>query len=45
MAYRGFTDVDLASHPQAMALAMLIAAISAIMIALYTRALRNKRRG
>ena len=45
MAYRGFTDVNLASHPQAMALAMLIAAVSAIMIALYTRALRNKRRG
>ena len=45
MAYRGFTDVDLASHTQAMALAMLIAAVSAIMIALYTRALRNKRRG
>ena len=45
MAYRGFTDVDLASHPQAMALAVLIAAVSAIMIALYTRALRNKRRG
>ena len=45
MAYRGFTDVDLASHPQAMALAMLIAGVSAIMIALYTRALRNKRRG
>ena len=45
MAYRGFTDVNLASHPQAMALAMLIAGVSAIMIALYTRALRNKRRG
>lgn len=45
MAYRGFTDVDLASHPQSMALAMLIAAVSAIMIALYTCALRNKRRG
>lgn len=44
MAYRSFTDVDLAARPQAMALAMLIAAISAAMIALYTRALRGKRR-
>ena len=44
MAYRSFTDVDLAARPQAMALAMLIAAVSALMIAVYTRALRGKRR-
>ena len=44
MAYRNFTDVDLAARPQAMALAMLIAFISALMIAVYTRALRAKRR-
>ena len=44
MAYRNFTDVDLAARPQAMALAMLIALISALMIAVYTRALRAKRR-
>ena len=45
MAYRGFTDVDLAARPQAMALAVLIAGVSAIMIALYTRALRGNGRG
>ena len=44
MAYRSFTDTDLAARPQAMALAMLIAVVSAAMIALYTRALRAKRR-
>ena len=43
MAYRSFTDVDLAARPQAMALALLIGGVSAIMIALYTRALRIKR--
>lgn len=45
MAYRSFTDVDLAARPQAMALAMLIALVSAVMIAVYTRALRGKGRG
>lgn len=45
MAYRSFTDVDLAARPQAMALAMLIAVVSAAMIGLYTRALRSKGRG
>ena len=45
MAYRSFTDTDLAARPQAMALAMLIAVVSALMIAAYTRALRRKRRG
>ena len=43
MAYRSFTNVDLASRPQAMALAILIGAVSAIMIAVYTRALLVKR--
>ncbi len=43
MAYRSFTDVDLAARPQAMALAVLISAVSALMIALFTRALRAKR--
>lgn len=45
MAYRSFTNVDLAARPQAMALAILIAAVSAFMIALYTRSLRGKGRG
>lgn len=45
MAYRSFTDVDLAARPQAMALAILIALVSAVMIAAYTRALRGKGRG
>lgn len=44
MAYRNFTDVDLAARPQAMALAVLIAVISAFMIAIYTRALCGKGR-
>lgn len=44
MAYRSYTDVDLAARPQAMALAMLIALVSAAMIAVYTRALRGKGR-
>lgn len=45
LAYRSFTDTDLAARPQAMALAILIAAVSAIMIALYTRSQRGKGRG
>ena len=45
MAYRSFTDADLAARPQAMALAMLIALVSALMIAVYSCALRAKRRG
>lgn len=45
MAYRSFTDTDLAARPEAMAMAMLIAAVSAIMIALYIRALRGSGRG
>jgi putative spermidine/putrescine transport system permease protein len=44
MAYRSYTDVDLVARPQAMALAMIIAVVSAIMIAVYTRALRGKGR-
>ena len=45
MAYRSFTDVDLAARPQAMALAMLIALVSGVMIAVYKSALRGKGRG
>lgn len=45
IAYRSFTDVDLAARPQALALAMLIGLVSATMIALYAFALRGKGRG
>ncbi len=45
IAYRSFTDADLAARPQALALAMLIALISGLMIVVYSRALRGKGRG
>jgi len=45
MAYRSFTDTDLASRPQAMALSMLIALVSVVMIAVYKSALRGNGRG
>lgn len=35
LAYRSYTDVDLAARPQAMAMAMVIAFLSAIMIVAY----------
>ncbi len=38
LAYRSYTDVDLAARPQAMAMAMVIATLSGLMIALYLRA-------
>jgi putative spermidine/putrescine transport system permease protein len=40
LAYRSFTDVDLASRPDAMAMAVIITLISAALIWAYTRALR-----
>jgi putative spermidine/putrescine transport system permease protein len=39
LAYRSFTDVDLASRPDAMAMAVIITIISATLIWAYTRAL------
>jgi putative spermidine/putrescine transport system permease protein len=42
LAYRSYTDVDLAARPQAMAMAMVIAALSALMIVLVTRASRAR---
>jgi putative spermidine/putrescine transport system permease protein len=42
LAYRSFTDVDLAARPQAMAMAVVIAALSALMIVLVTRASRAR---
>jgi putative spermidine/putrescine transport system permease protein len=40
LAYRSFTDVDLAARPQAMAMAMVIALISLAMVWAYMRAAR-----
>ena len=45
MAYKAYTNVDLAARPQAMAMAIIIAVLSAIMIVLYTRATRARIRG
>jgi putative spermidine/putrescine transport system permease protein len=45
LAWRGFTDVDLASRPEAYAMSMLIAVIGAALLALYARlALPSRRR-
>lgn len=41
LAYRSYTDVDLAARPEAMAMAVVIALLSALMIALYLRASRR----
>lgn len=41
LAYRKYTDVDLAARPEAMAMAIVIALLSAIMIIIYTRATRR----
>lgn len=45
LAYRKYTDVDLAARPEAMAMAIVIAAVSAIMILLYVRYSRRNIRG
>jgi putative spermidine/putrescine transport system permease protein len=42
LAYRSYTDVDLAARPQAMAMAVVIALISAVMIGIYVRATRGR---
>lgn len=44
LAYRLYTDVDLAARPQAMAMAMVISLLSAIMIFLYVRFSRRNVR-
>lgn len=44
LAYRTYTDVDLAARPEAMAMAMVIAAISAVLIAAYLMAARRQVR-
>ncbi len=42
LAYRTYTDVNLAARPEAMAMAMVIALLSAVMIWAYLRAARNR---
>jgi len=42
LAYRSYTDVDLAARPEAMAMAIVIALLSAVMIYLYVRFSRRK---
>ena len=44
LAYKSYTDVDLGARPQAMAMAMTIAALSTIMIFFYARATRARIR-
>jgi putative spermidine/putrescine transport system permease protein len=45
LAYRSYTDVDLAARPAAMAMAVVIAVLSAVMTVLYMRATRRGIRG
>ena len=44
LAYRKYTDVDLAARPEAMAMAIVIALLSAVMIYLYVRYARRRVR-
>lgn len=44
LAYRSYTDVDLAARPEAMALAIIIAILSAVMIFIYIRYSRKRVR-
>lgn len=45
LAYRKYTDVDLAARPEAMAMAIIIALLSALMIWIYVRYTRKRIRG
>lgn len=45
LAYRKYTDVDLAARPEAMAMAIIIALLSAVMIYFYVRYTRRRIRG
>ncbi len=42
LTYRKFTDVDLAARPKAMAMAVVIAAVSAILVGLYLWSVRRE---
>ena len=44
LAYRSYTDVDLAARPEAMAMTVVIALLSAGLISLYLRATRRRMR-
>ncbi|MEM6462989.1 MAG: ABC transporter permease subunit [Pseudomonadota bacterium] len=44
LAYRKYTDVDLAARPEAMAMAIVIALLSAVMIYIYVRYTRRRIR-
>ena len=45
LAYRKYTDVDLVARPEAMAMAIVIALLSAVMLYLYVRYTRRRIRG
>jgi putative spermidine/putrescine transport system permease protein len=45
LAYRKYTDVDLAARPEAMAMAIVIALLSALLIWIYIRTSRRSMRG
>ena len=45
LAYRKYTDVDLAARPEAMAMAVVIAILSALLIYIYVRYARRRIRG
>ena len=45
LAYRKYTDVDLAARPEAMAMAIVIALLSAVLIYVYVRYARRRIRG
>jgi len=45
LAYRKYTDVDLAARPEAMAMAIVIAVLSALLIWVYIRTSRRSIRG
>ncbi len=45
LAYRKYTNVDLAARPEAMAMAIVIALLSAVMLYLYVRYTRRRIRG
>ena len=45
LAYRKYTDVDLAARPEAMAMGIVIALLSAVMLYLYVRYTRRRIRG
>ena len=45
LAYRKFTDVDLASRPEAIAISMIIAILSLIFVLLYAHITRRNIEG